>query len=328
MKRNVLFFMVMVAVVFLSGCGTTAGIPKPSIPMRQQCVIDLEKCTLDGREGGGLSVKYGEIDLIGFSIVPAGVNRILFQKTHQSIASQTRSGDTLTTVYHTWIEQWVGVFEFEPGKYYSFALKSASVVKEGTSITSSDPGISVSDNILIHQLFDTGIIEDPKKDLGAVYVGLKVGGVFAVDVYDYGPSLQMGGGPMFGVQIIKGWLNMFLGVEADVGGGLMYPRDGVGGLDWVVSYNYGAFAKIAFGPIILGVNGGMGNGHLWYSTEDNEEKSESYSSVPYAEVALGLNTDDHFRGPAGLTHNIYARYYFTDDEYNSGKVFFGFKMCF
>jgi len=324
MKKIALNLVVMVVGVFLAGCAT-AGIAKPSIPMREQCVIDLNKSTLHDSivTYGGINLSDSVADL---AIVPAGKNRLTFVKKHESIASTSTSGNTTTTVYHIWWERWEGEFEFEPGKYYIISLKLASVSKQGTTISTSDPNVSLSGNTLTHNFRDIEITQDSEKNMGAVYVDSRVSGILNVN-YDYGPSIHIGGGPTFGVQIISGWFNMFLGLEADVGLGMTLPiekiRDEGLGTGFAIAYNYAALAKFSFGPVVLSACGGMGNGNLWYSTDDPEKKSKFYSSVPYAEVGLGLNFGS--LRSAAPSMNIYARYYFTDDEYNSGKVFFGFK---
>jgi hypothetical protein len=346
-----MFLTMMLIGVFLisfTSCASYTGIVKQSTPMSESCVLDFENSRLLGA-----SMRYGNIlysarkvcpsSQWDLNIVPAGRHIVSFRKHH----SRTISITTTTRTYVTWAEEWSVAFDFIPGKYYTIHLTGADFrVAANGVITTNTPNVRAAGsgyNVVFTHIGGSGIEirETPNKELGSVYTSVNFGGSFSAGPYEYGPSMGINFGPLLGVSVISGWLNMFLAVEANIGIGLTYP---IGGFSidaerkdgFILSYNYGGFARFALGPVALHFGGGMGNGNIWAKGNEGEyghsvevSRNVFYHSIPYIEFGLGFaGQPTSFANASIIVPGLHARYYFTDDKYNSGRVFIGVRAFF
>jgi len=351
MKKIVLWFGIisMLLIISFSSCATPkAGIARPNIPMKEQCIITW----IEGAEGSTETFQYGDINILEddwagaeYKILPAGKNMVWIT---QKYSWKSTIGNTETYTYNWYYESWEGVFDFKPGKYYSIKL-TALGGREKESIDLNDSGASFnrSSSTIKHQTnSNIEIVEDPKKNMGSIYIKPYAGTTVGTRFYDYIPSLGiLNIGPTFGIQIIKGYLNMDLGVEGLVGGGMSYQgetehgdlKEGERGMGISVTYDYGAYINFSLWRFVLGGGVGMANGTVWcpigkvdydygYAHYTKENSKISYDSIPYVEFVLGFTGPVFRRSTPSL--NIYGRYYLLEDGDNNSKIAVGFKGRF
>jgi len=369
MKKNLYFLIMLISVSFIS-C-TTVGIAKPSVPMDQSCIIIYGQSDLLGA-----FIQYGTFFLnpdnkryiTDYQVVPAGQQRLVFSKSYRRILySRTDHGrdfvqghvvptQTTTTISATYNEIWDITYNFEPGKYYTFHLTAANVMVNSydnnvTYIVSTDtPHVSVNRTTVRHNSgVNVEVREVPLKEFGSIYINPKVSANLSLKLYDYENSAQIGGGSYAGVHLLDGWLNMFVGAEANVHVGTTYPlglntsEEGPGGITGptdrnfglILSYDYGALVKFSLGSFVIHGGAGMGNGHIWakrniYENENDHNSiisipnNSSYKSIPYIEAGLGHSR--FLMNAAVPSVTYYARYYLSEDNNNFGKINFGLRL--
>jgi hypothetical protein len=344
--NNTLFMLYLVISIFtlitLTGCVIqNVGIVKPNIPMSKQCVIT--GYNYNGSGGGYFSsIWYDNIDLkkdswasVEYGILPAGNIELRITRKYVRDVDYYSTGNTKHWTRLEYYEQWHGTFNFEPGKYYFIKVTGTDVTWEGRTIKINDSNVNYNQHTYtISHPSNTNIeiIEDPNKAMGSIYIKPFFGITLGQKYWDYIPGASIFNiGPTFGIRLIKGWLNMDIGIEAFPGISISYPFPDEKEAGFSFTYDYGAFTNFNLGRIVLGGGIGMGNGNVWYNkitNSDGENTTEEftsifYTSVPYAEAYLGLSPKLFRRSMPAF--GIYGRYYFTDVEDGLSNIGVGLK---
>jgi hypothetical protein len=321
MKKGIEIICVLLAALFIAGCGHNAGIVKTDIPMSDQCVIDLP---------GGAFVNtnffYGDIKLSARDfgsayniILPAGQRQLRIERTHTIDLSSSISGNYRVTRYVQFLETWVIDYDFQPGKYYTVNVTEANIEYKGNKFVTNDPVSLRNDSagfvIAEHRRGeDVEVIEDPQKHMGNTYANFVLKPSINIHVWDYGTSIiPVGFGACPGFQIINGKLNMFIGAEFVFLSGFCLPQ----GHDpsYLVSGSYGGTIEFNFRPISFGFGGGMASGTDFINSPYN---------FPYVE--LDLWTFDKDKLSRNYLWGFFGRYYFNDEDNWANKFTVGYKI--
>ena len=343
----------LLLITFTSCATNKAGIAMPNIPMNKQCIVT--GLNFGGSIGSVTTFLYDDIDFLvddgagaEYRIVPAGNKRVRIIRKYSWNEDYRITGSTQTWTRRTYWERWEGVFDFEPGKYYSIKLTALGSHGRNINIEGSGARYDQRAYTIIHPTNgNIEIIEDPRKTMGSIYIRPYAGTTLGQKYYGgYIPALEiLNLGPAFGIQIINGYLNMDFRVEGHVGAGLTYPvkksefsnvlGEGDRGTGFSVTYDYGAYVNFSLWRFVLGGGIGMANGKAWYKVGGThydygyavayeESVSQSYSSIPYAEFVMGFTGPVFRRSTPAL--NLYGRYYFLGDGDNNSRMGIGLKV--
>jgi len=327
MKRKtwLLFVFVCFTVFSLVGC-VSAGIDKPELPMKEQCVINM----LDGLTINGSGV--GSTWSVHRSIIPAGDSAVKVKQNKYYTVSKhidtTRSSDQeITTIYETYIkyvEFWECNYKFNQGKIYHAEVKYATIGYNGKTLTTNNAGVVIkfNNNLKIYEVYhnnpDDIEITESNTSLSGGMLGTTYFGPYTAVVFtpaasiDYGPSFgNLEIGPRFGLQIIRNNFSMMLNGEGSAGFGTALPD--FNNLGVRLGYNYGGLVEFHYKDFGIGFGGGMAGGMFSVLSKEDmpDMETQFFYSFPYAKFDIFLPGSDNFPLKTGLSF----KYYFNDQDW-------------
>ena len=329
MKKHCLLYWGLICFLALmfTAC-MTAGIAKPEIPIKEQCIIVNRSYD---------TIKIGDITLGSSTreIVPAGMQRVSITRKSRYVVDRTETAAYITTTYFDYVQTWNCDYDFKPGKSYNITAQGAPLRYDGRQLTTNNPGVSIDASGFFVQIThsfgeDIEIIESNGGIgggiAGSTFLGPYINGTVSIGLWDYGPSsLVSSAGPVFGFQLIHGKFGMILGGTMSGYIGLAFPEfDDFGVL---LGYSYGGRAEFYYNKIGFGFGAGISNGgFVTFGEAGGDNFFSGTYSFPYAEFDFMFGKN--MLRPLSAGHSIFIRYYFNDADKWHNKLAAGIKVRF